>query len=98
MQDSYKVLLEGRAQGVLITLLLIVLLLLLRDTLPRWRKTTTTAQTPAQSRIRVWVNRRSGFYYCPESKLYGKLEPGFFTSQGEALQAGYRAPYNDTCQ
>ena len=26
--------------------------------------------------LRVWVNTRSGFYYCPESKLYGRIKPG----------------------
>jgi hypothetical protein len=98
MQDLYSRLLKRRAEGLLITLLLIVLLLLLWDNLPRPWKSTTNAQTAAQSRIPVWVNRRSGFYYCPDSKLYGKLKPGFFTSQGKALQAGYRPPFNQTCQ
>jgi hypothetical protein len=98
MEDSYETLLEGRAQGILITLLLILLFLLLWDNLPRSWKSTTNAQSAAQSRIRVWVNSRSGFYYCPDSKLYGKLKPGFFTSQGKAQQAGYRPPFNDMCQ
>ena len=42
-------------------------------------------------------HRKSGFCYCPDSKLYGKLKPGFFMSQGKALQAGYRPPFNEMC-
>jgi hypothetical protein len=98
MDDLYARLLKRRAEGLLLTLLLIILFLLLWDYLPWPWKNTATAQSAAQSNIRVWVNKRSGFYYCPGSKLYGKLKPGFFMSQGNALQTGYRPPFNEMCQ
>jgi hypothetical protein len=40
--------------------------------------------------LKVWVNRRSGFYYCPHSTLYGRLEPGVYMVQAEAVQSGFR--------
>ena len=98
MQDLHARLLERQVEGFLLILLLIVLVVLFWDRLPLPWKATANAQTAAHSTIRVWVNRRSGFYYCPDSKLYGKLKPGFFMSQGKALQAGYRPPFNETCQ
>ena len=47
--------------------------------------------------VRVWVNRRSGFYYCHPSKFYGKLHPGFFMRQGSAIQRGYRPAEQNLC-
>lgn len=89
---------KGRAAEVVFILLLIVLLALFWDRLPLPSRTSVTAQTAPHSTIRVWVNKKSGFYYCPDSKLYGKLKPGFFMPQGKALAAGYRPPFNVTCQ
>ena len=89
---------KPRTTEVFFILLLIVFLALFWDHLPLPWKTSATAQTRARSAIRVWVNKKSGFYYCPDSKLYGKLQPGFFMPQGKTLAAGYRPPFNDTCQ
>lgn len=45
----------------------------------------------------VWVNSRSGFYYCPGTKAYGKLPPGRFMTESEALQEGYRPIERELC-
>jgi len=46
--------------------------------------------------VKIWASKRSGLYYCPDSKLYGKLTPGVYMSQGEAIQSGYQ-PAGKTC-
>jgi hypothetical protein len=87
---------KPRATEVFLILLVIVFLALFGGRLPLpWK---ASAQTAARSTIRVWVNKSSGLYYCPDSKLYGKLKPGFFMSQGKSLEAGYRPRFNETCQ
>ena len=47
--------------------------------------------------VKIWASKRSGLYYCPDSKLYGKLSPGVYMSQGKALQSGYQ-PAGKVCQ
>jgi len=89
---------KSRTTEVFVILLVIVFLALFWDYLPLVWETPVSAQTAAHSTIRVWVNKKSGFYYCSDSKLYGKLKPGFFMPQGKALAAGYRPPFNETCQ
>lgn len=54
-------------------------------------------ESSAKPAVRIWASKRSGLYYCPDSKLYGKLRPGVYMSQGEALQSGYQ-PAGKTCQ
>ena len=51
-----------------------------------------------KSAIKIWANQRSGFYYCPDSKFYGKLTPGVYMSESEALQNGYRPVANQACE
>ena len=51
-----------------------------------------------KSSIKIWANSRSGLYYCPDSKLYGKLAPGTYMSQSEAIQDGYQPAANQACQ
>ena len=46
---------------------------------------------------RVWVNRRSGFYYCQKTRFYGRIHPGFYMRQGAALQRGYRPSDGELC-
>jgi hypothetical protein len=46
---------------------------------------------------KVWVNTRSGLYYCRDSKMYGKLGPGSYERQGEALRSGYRPYMRQAC-
>ena len=65
---------KSRTTEVFLILLVIVLLALLGGRLPLPWKASATAQTAARSTIPVWVNPKSGFYYCPDSKSYGKLK------------------------
>ena len=48
--------------------------------------------------VKVWVNKRSGFYYCPDSKVYGQLQPGSYMDERTALQGGYRPFFKNFCQ
>ena len=45
----------------------------------------------------VWVNRRSGFYYCRQSKFYGRIHPGESMRQEKALERGYRPAQGKLC-
>lgn len=45
----------------------------------------------------VWVNRRSGLYYCHDSKFYGKMLPGASMQQDTALQKGFRPAQGQAC-
>ena len=47
---------------------------------------------------RVWVNRRSGLYYCRHSPAYGRLVPGTYMDQQEANQVGYSPAPNAGCE
>ena len=51
-----------------------------------------------KSSIKIWANRRSGLYYCPDSKMYGKLTPGTYMPQSEAIQNGYQPAEKQSCQ
>ena len=46
---------------------------------------------------RVWVNKRSGLYYCRESKFYGKMHPGVSMRQESALLKGFRPAEGSKC-
>ena len=49
-----------------------------------------TKPTPATSTAgEVWVNTRSGKYWKPGSRYYGKTKEGEFMSELEALDRGY---------
>jgi hypothetical protein len=58
---------------------------------------TPTAGRPKPA-VKIWATRRTGFYYCPDSKFYGKLTPGVYMSQSEAIQSGYQPAANQTCR
>lgn len=45
----------------------------------------------------VWVNRRSGLYYCRSSKFYRRIWPGEYMQQGIALERGFRPAEGKTC-
>jgi len=51
-----------------------------------------------KSSAKIWANQRSGLYYCPDSKFYGKLTPGTYMSQSEAIQNGYQPAANQACR
>jgi len=46
---------------------------------------------------RVWVNRRSGLYYCRDSRFYGKMHPGISMRQESALLKGFRPADGQKC-
>jgi hypothetical protein len=52
------------------------------------------AETPLNS-DQVWVNTKSGKYWKPGSRYYGKTKQGEYLSEKEAIQKGYR-PANGT--
>ena len=52
------------------------------------------AETPLNS-DQVWVNTKSGKYWKPGSRYYGKTKQGEYLSEQEAVQKGYR-PANGT--
>jgi len=49
------------------------------------------APAPADSAGRVWVNTRSGVYFRPGARWYGKTRVGEYLSEAEAVKRGYRA-------
>jgi len=53
---------------------------------PRVQETKTAPATTANE---VWVNTRSGKYWKPGSRYYGKTKEGEFMSELEALDRGY---------
>ena len=52
---------------------------------------------PALLGIPVWASQRNGFYYCADDAHYASLKPGFFMTQGDALQTGYQPPLGNYC-
>ena len=48
-----------------------------------------TKTAPATTANEVWVNTRSGKYWKPGSRFYGKTKEGEFMSELEALDRGY---------
>jgi len=56
------------------------------------------ARTPkGNPQTRIWVNTRSGLYYCPDSKLYGHIAPGLYMLQASALQHGFQPALTKPC-
>ena len=51
----------------------------------------------AQEEVTVWVNTRSGIYWCPGGQWYGKTKQGKYMKECEARRAGYRPAYNKPC-
>ena len=49
-----------------------------------------TPTVAAATNIKVWTYKRTGLYYCPDSKLYGKVKPGVYMTQEKALERGDR--------
>lgn len=48
--------------------------------------------------IHVWVNSRSGFYYCPGAEFYGRIKPGAYMTESDAIQSGYQPPLGQACR
>jgi hypothetical protein len=58
---------------------------------------TSAAQDSQKKEIQVWVNTKSGIYYCPNSRWYGTTKQGKYMSECEALKAGYKSAYYLHC-
>lgn len=56
------------------------------------------SQSRDNSKIKVWVNTRSGVYHCPGTRWYGATKSGEYMTQGDARQKGYRPAYGRACQ
>jgi hypothetical protein len=46
---------------------------------------------PAATGGQFWVNTKSGAYWRPGTRYYGKTREGKYTSEAEAIRAGYHA-------
>jgi hypothetical protein len=57
-----------------------------------------TATVNAATIVTVWTYKKTGVYYCPDSKLYGKVKPGAYMTQEKAEESGYQASGGDTCR
>jgi hypothetical protein len=57
-----------------------------------------TPTVAASTNIKVWTYKKTGLYYCPDSKLYGKVKPGVYMTQEKALERGYRPAGQDPCR
>ena len=64
------------------------------ERLPQLNAPTVAAATM----VKVWAYKKTGLYYCPDSKLYGKLKPGVYMTQEKALGLGYRPAGQDPCR
>jgi hypothetical protein len=52
----------------------------------------------AQLNRKVWTEKSTGVYYCPDSTLYGHTASGEYMNQGEALQKGYTPALHEPCR
>jgi general secretion pathway protein A len=48
--------------------------------------------------IQVWLDARSGFYYCPGTQLYGKSQDGKFVTEREAQRERFQAANHSACK
>jgi hypothetical protein len=58
----------------------------------------TPLTVAAATNIKVWTYKKTGLYYCPDSKLYGKVKPGVYMTQEKALERGYRPAGQVPCR
>ena len=52
----------------------------------------------ASTIVKVWTYKKTGLYYCPDSKLYGKIKPGVYMTQEKALERGYQPAGQNRCR
>jgi hypothetical protein len=57
-----------------------------------------TPSVAAATIIKVWTYKKTGLYYCHDSKLYGRAKPGAYMTQEKALERGYRPAGQDPCR
>jgi len=56
-----------------------------------------TPENKGNPDVKVWVDLRTGQYYCPGADVYGKTEKGKFTTQREAQLDQFEAASRKTC-
>jgi len=64
------------------------------DRLPRLE----TPSVSAAMIVEVWVYKKTGLYFCPDSRFYGKVKPGVYMTQEKALEHGFRPAANEPCR
>ena len=90
--------------GSFFLLLSILFLPFLPPLVKRWRATDhrlpalNTPTVAAATIVKVWAFKKTGLYYCTDSKLYGKVKPGVYMTQEKALERGYRPASQDLCR
>jgi hypothetical protein len=47
--------------------------------------------------VKVWVNTKSGVYYCSGARAYGRLKPGNYMDERDAVEKGYRPFSHRAC-
>jgi len=52
----------------------------------------------AMLKVKVWVNKSTGIYYCSDSTMYGRSALGSYMAQGDAIQTGYSPALDKPCQ
>lgn len=83
--------------GLLIVALIIFIPIISQWGPLAWLLTPRRAKTGNAPNIAVWVNTRSGLYYCQDSPEYEKIEPGVHMKQNDALQKGYQPALHGIC-
>lgn len=48
-------------------------------------------------KVKVWVDERTGLYYCPGAKAYGTTKPGKYATQEQAQQDTFRPALDKVC-
>ena len=51
----------------------------------------------ARLKLKVWVNKSTGIYYCSDSAMYGHSAFGSYMAQGDAIQTGYSPALGESC-
>jgi hypothetical protein len=99
-----KIMGYGRFQEYLLIGILLVLVFYIL--LPLVSQRTSVERPPqlpmptaeAATNITVWTYQKTGMYYCPDSKLYGKAKPGKYVTQEKALASGYEPAGGNACR
>lgn len=83
--------------------LILLLYLILPPGFERWNRASGLDQLKEQTVsaatvVEVWIYKKTGQYYCPDSKFYGKLKQGMYMMQDEALERGYRPAAQKPCR
>ena len=100
---------RNRVAPAVIMIVVLVVLIMLAPLLAKYRNTPKVLVSKLQEmsapeakpmtdmKHSVWVNRRSGLYYCHNSKFYGRMHPGFTLRQESALLKGFRPADGQMC-